>query len=85
MQLLEALLPEFGVGRSEGFALEPLMKFAASGFGSAKEDVRAAAVRITTLARAARPLFVHPYCIAGLACLASTSCTWFPRWSRWRE
>ena len=50
LQLLEALVPVFGVGKSEGFALEPLMKFAACGFGSAKEDVRAAAVRITTLA-----------------------------------
>ena len=50
LQLLEALIPVFGIGKGDGgFGLEPLMKFVGATLGNANADVRAAATRITVL------------------------------------
>lgn len=49
LQLLEALIPVFGIGKGDGFGLEPLMKFVGATLGNANADVRAAAMRITVL------------------------------------
>ncbi|EIE20654.1 hypothetical protein COCSUDRAFT_30401 [Coccomyxa subellipsoidea C-169] len=47
LQLLEVLIPVFGVGKGDSFSLEPLMKFLGATLGNANADVRAAATRIT--------------------------------------
>ena len=52
-QLLEGLVPVFGVGKAEGFTLEPLMKWVGEAFGNSNADVRQAAVRVTLLVRPA--------------------------------
>ncbi len=50
LQLLEALIPVFGIGKGDGgFGLEPLMKFVGASLGNANADVRAAATHITVL------------------------------------
>ncbi len=49
LQLLEVLIPGFGVGKGDSFSLEPLMKFLGATLGNANADVRAAATRVTVL------------------------------------
>ena len=49
LQLLEVLIPVFGIGKGDSFSLEPLMKFVGTTLGNANADVRAAATRVTVL------------------------------------
>lgn len=63
LQLLEALIPVFGIGKGDGFGLEPLMKFVGATLGNANAEVRAAATRITVMvsfSACASPGFMSP-------------------------
>ncbi|BDA42164.1 Centrosomal protein of 104 kDa [Coccomyxa sp. Obi] len=66
LQLLEALIPVFGIGKGDGFSLEPLMKFVGATLGNANADVRAAATRITVLVHSLVGAHVRKHLPAGL-------------------
>lgn len=61
LQLLEVLIPVFGVGKGDSFSLEPLMKFLGATLGNANADVRAAATRVTVLVSKAFSELVYIY------------------------
>ncbi|KAK9901713.1 hypothetical protein WJX75_009833 [Coccomyxa subellipsoidea] len=66
LQLLEVLIPVFGIGKGDSFSLEPLMKFVGTTLGNANADVRAAATRVTVLVHSLVGAPVRKHLPAGL-------------------